>query len=153
MPFFPTPLARPRPASPGARLLTRLSAHVIKRSSADAIICSAGMSSKEKQMNEGMTVPVTMRALIQRINRKLRQDDHRLRTARGWFSNLGDYYVLDFKYNRIVKGRVNPDALGGVLGVLKDYEKMLVGSWSNPNTGISRQKGRDLRVNAWGKTT
>ena len=85
-------------------------------------------------MNEGMTVLVTMRALIQRINRKLRQDDQRLRTARGWFSNLGDHYVLDFKHNRIVKGHVDPEALGRDLGVLKDYEKLLVGSWSYPNT-------------------
>jgi len=43
---------------------------------------------------------------------QLRQDDKRLRTARGWFSNLGDYYVLDFKHNRIVKGHVDPEALG-----------------------------------------
>ena len=85
-------------------------------------------------MNEGMTVLVTMRALIQRINRKLRQDDQRLRTARGWFSNLGDYYVLDFKHNRIVRGHVEPEALGRDLGVLKDYEQLLVGSWSYPNT-------------------
>jgi hypothetical protein len=94
-------------------------------------MCS--VNSKEKQMNEGMTVPVTMRALIQRINRKLRRDDQRLRTARGWFSNLGDYYVLDFKHQRIVKGRVDPEALGRDLGVLKDYEQLLVGSWSYPN--------------------
>jgi len=74
------------------------------------------MSSKEKQMNEGVTVPLTLRALIQRINRKLRQDDQRLRTARGWFSDLG-----------------HPEARGRDLGLLKDYE-LLLGSWSYPNT-------------------
>ena len=40
-------------------------------------------------MKEEMAVPVTMRALTQRINRKLRHDDQRLRTPRrGWFSDL-----------------------------------------------------------------
>ena len=39
-------------------------------------------------MKEEMAVPVTLRALTQHINRKLRHDDQRLRTARrGWFSD------------------------------------------------------------------
>ena len=85
-------------------------------------------------MKEEMAVPVTMRALTQRINRKLRHDDQRLRTARrGWFSDLDHYYVLDFKHNWIVKRDVDPEALGRDLGVLKDYEQLL-GSWSYPNT-------------------
>jgi hypothetical protein len=84
-------------------------------------------------MNERMAVPAAMRALIQRINRKLRQDDQRLRTERGWFSDLGHYYILDFKHNGVVKGYVEPEALRRDLGVLKDYE-LLVGSWSYPNT-------------------
>ena len=76
---------------------------------------------------------MTMWAPIQRINRKFRQDDQRLRTARGWFSELGHYYVLDFKHNWIVKGYVDPEAPGRDLGVLKAYEQLL-GSWSYPNT-------------------
>src|SRR5262249_49357460 len=40
MPFFPTPLARPRPASPGARLLTRLSAQHELRDRKAAITAS-----------------------------------------------------------------------------------------------------------------
>ena len=75
-----------------------------------------------------MTVPVTMRALIQR-NRKLRHDDHRLRTARGWFSDLGHYYALDFKHKWIVKRHLEPEALSRDLGVVKNYEQLL-GSWS-----------------------
>ena len=66
-------------------------------------------------MSEGMTVPVTMRALIQRINRKHRQDDQRPRAAGGWFSDLGN------------------EARGRDRGGLKDYE-LLLGSWSYPNT-------------------
>ena len=84
-------------------------------------------------MNDERTVPVTMRVLIQWIKRKLRHGDRRLRTARGWFSDLGHYYVLDFKDNWIVKRHVGPEALGRDLGVLKDYE-LLLGSWSYSNT-------------------
>ena len=85
-------------------------------------------------MKEEMAVPVTLRALTQRINRKLRHDDQRLRTARrGWFSDLDHYYVFDFKHNGIVKRQVDPEELGRDLGVLKDYE-LLLGSWSYPNT-------------------
>jgi len=58
-------------------------------------------------------------AVLQRINRRLRHDDQRVRTARAWFSDLGRYYVLNSKPNRIVE--------------LKDYE-LLLGSWSYPNT-------------------
>ena len=85
-------------------------------------------------MKEEMAVPVTLRALTQHINHKLRHDDQRLRTARrGWFSDLGHYYVFDFKHNGIVKRQVDPEELGRDLGVLKDYE-LLLGSWSYPNT-------------------
>ena len=82
-------------------------------------------------MNKRKAVTVTMRALMQRINRKLEQNDQRLRTARG--SDLGRYYILDFKHNSVVKRHVDPEALGRDFGVLKDYE-LLVGSWSYPNT-------------------
>jgi hypothetical protein len=58
-------------------------------------------------------------AVVQRINRRLRNADQRERTPRAWFSDLGRYYVLDFKPNRIVEP--------------KDYE-LLLGSWSYPNT-------------------
>ena len=55
------------------------------------------------------------------------------RARRGWFSDLGYYYVFDFKHNGIVKRHVDPEELGRDLGVLKDYE-LLLGSWSYPNT-------------------
>jgi hypothetical protein len=44
-------------------------------------------------MNEEGAVPVTMRALTRRINRKLRHDDQRLRIARGWFSYLATFSI------------------------------------------------------------
>jgi hypothetical protein len=53
--------------------------------------------------------------------------------GRGWFSDLGHYYILDFKHNWIVKRHVDPEELARDLGVLKDYEQLL-GSWSYLNT-------------------
>lgn len=72
-------------------------------------------------------VPVTMRALVQRINRALRADDEQLKKYRGgrWQSDLGDWYRLDFNRNRIMERHVDPEALGRKLGVLRDYERLV----------------------------
>jgi hypothetical protein len=70
------------------------------------------------------TVPVTTRALLQRINRALKKDDEMLKTTRGerGRSDLGDYYVLDLNRNFVTRHDVDPEALGRKLGVLKDFE-------------------------------
>jgi hypothetical protein len=87
------------------------------------------------------TVPVTMRALIQRINRKLAADTDekkrvgstishwlgkRLRKSRGAgeFNNLGDFYVLNLSMKEVVDSHVNPEKLGRKLGVLADWESI-----------------------------
>jgi len=48
-------------------------------------------------MTQRQKVPITMRALIQRINRKLRDDDTMLKITRGerWRHDLGDCYVVN----------------------------------------------------------
>lgn len=71
-------------------------------------------------------VPVSRRAVIARINRKLARDDEQLRTTRGMqaFLDLGDYYTVDVRRNWIARKDVDLDALGRELGVLKDYEKL-----------------------------
>lgn len=73
-----------------------------------------------------MLVPVTMRALIQRINRKLRSDYKQLCVSRGWRlkSNLGDYYILDTYRNVVVDHHTDPKALGKELGALAEYEAL-----------------------------
>lgn len=61
------------------------------------------------------------KALIQRINRKLRPNCERLRKTRGqndWL-NLGDYYIVDSR-NVVVKSHVDPEEIGRELGVLKE---------------------------------
>ena len=74
-------------------------------------------------------IPVTMRALLQRINRALAQDDEVLKKTRGAraVQELGDYYVLDFNRNALVEKDVDPEELGRELGILEDYERVVQG--------------------------
>jgi hypothetical protein len=71
-------------------------------------------------------VAVSMRALIQRINRKLYADDEALKTARseGMRQQLGDYYIVDWRINGVMHHDVDPVVLARELGVLKPYERL-----------------------------
>jgi hypothetical protein len=71
-------------------------------------------------------VPVTKRALVQRINRALKEQDEVLRTARGAkaLADLGEFYVVDVKINGIVGKHVDIEALGRKLKVLEPYEEL-----------------------------
>lgn len=72
-------------------------------------------------------VPVSTRALLQRINRKLAEGDEQLKTARSDRARLelGDYYVIDVNRN-VVRGKnVDPETLGRELGVLKGWETVV----------------------------
>ena len=75
-------------------------------------------------------VPVSKRALIARINRKLAKDSdydmERLvitRGARAKF-DLGDHYVLNQRLNFVTHNHVDPEAFARELGVLKSYERV-----------------------------
>ena len=72
----------------------------------------------------GAKVPVSMRALIARINRKLKPDTEALKAARSARArqDFGDFYVIDHKRNWLVARNVDPEAYGRELGVLHDYE-------------------------------
>lgn len=70
-------------------------------------------------------VPVTRRALTQRINRALKKDARMLKTPRGEARNeLGNYYVLDLNRNRVVEKHVDVEAMGRALGVLQKFEAL-----------------------------
>jgi hypothetical protein len=72
-------------------------------------------------------VPVTPRALIQRINRKL-QPEQRLtacrRSSRAWHE-LGDYYCIDVFRNVITHKHVDPETFGREIGALQSFEQVL----------------------------
>ena len=72
-------------------------------------------------------VPVSMRALIQRINRKLAQDEQILRATRGdgrTRQEFGDYYIVNTRTNGVDANHVDPEELARELKVLRDWEEV-----------------------------
>lgn len=71
-------------------------------------------------------VGVSTRAIIQRINRKLRPDLEALKVSRTERMRLdvGQYYIIDYHINAIQHHNVDPEALGRELGVLKEWEEV-----------------------------
>ena len=69
-------------------------------------------------------VPVSKRALMQRINRVLNKDQEQLLTARGFDAekDLGKYYVLNHRIGAASRLGVDLEELGRELGVLKPHE-------------------------------
>jgi hypothetical protein len=67
--------------------------------------------------------PVTKRALVQRINRKLAAKGEKLIATRGEIaqSELGDFYRVN-AHGAITSKNDEPEKLGRELGVLKPYE-------------------------------
>lgn len=70
------------------------------------------------------TVPVSERALLQRINRKLRQQGKMLKVTRGERAaqDLGRCYIVNVNQNYVVSKDCDPEDVGRELGVLADYE-------------------------------
>lgn len=79
-----------------------------------------------------MTVPVSKRALIQRINRKLRADAdgdslaNRVHATRGGRARqeLGEYYLLHTRQNRILEADVDLEAFGRKVKALEPWEQL-----------------------------
>lgn len=78
-------------------------------------------------MTKQQTVPVSERAAILRINRRLRADDQVLKTTRGARArlDLGDFYVLDFRNNLALQTNVDLESFGRELGALAEYEHVV----------------------------
>jgi hypothetical protein len=75
---------------------------------------------------KAQTVPVTERALLQRVNRALQADGRVLKSSRGARAeeSLGRFYVIDQRRNVIVDKAVDLEALARKLGALKEYEHL-----------------------------
>lgn len=69
-------------------------------------------------------VPVTMRALIQRLNRALAKDGQQLKAYRTApeHPDFGLYYSVDVNRNSIKAEHVDPEKWARDMGVLKPYE-------------------------------
>jgi hypothetical protein len=72
-------------------------------------------------------VPVTERALLQRINRKLRKEqDSVVKKARGEnvALTIGEYFMVGFHSNAVMEQDVDLKKLGKELGVLRAWESL-----------------------------
>jgi len=87
-------------------------------------------STKETATEEQGKVPVTMRAIVQRINRKLAPDGYRrLKQSRGrpWKyldRDVGKWFLVDGRRNSVERTHVDPEELAKELGVLKPWERV-----------------------------
>lgn len=70
--------------------------------------------------------PVSRRALIQRLNRKLAKDGLTVKKTSGKRAkaDLGEYFVLDWKRSSAVQLHVDLEKLGHKYGVLAEWERM-----------------------------
>jgi len=77
-------------------------------------------------------VPVSERALVQRVNRKLKADDKKLHTARDYRdgarryenTNMGRYYIINLNSNSVAELHADLEWWGRKLGVLRDWEEL-----------------------------
>jgi hypothetical protein len=72
------------------------------------------------------SVPVSMRALVQRVNRQLAKKGEQLRAARGEGArqDVGDFFIISVAENILVRKEVNLEELGRELGVLQPWESV-----------------------------
>ncbi len=75
-------------------------------------------------------VPVSERALIQRLNRKIKEDDLVLKKCRPdsrAYNDLGDYFVVDINRNVVIERKldsVDLQSMGRAKKVLADWEEL-----------------------------
>jgi len=76
--------------------------------------------------------PVTERALLARINRKLKTEGRVLKVKRGnWRNDIsGPYYLVDVKNNSVIAGasahnRIDLEKFARKLGTLEEYEEIV----------------------------
>ena len=77
-------------------------------------------------MTARKTVPVGERALIARINRKLKQQGEKLKKLRGerWASDLGYFYIVNETLNSVEAQHVNLEEMARELGALAEWERL-----------------------------
>ncbi len=70
-------------------------------------------------------IPISARAALQRINRRLAKDHQRVRKSRGRMLNqpeCGEYHEIDSYRNALLDWDVDLEARGRELGVIADWE-------------------------------
>jgi hypothetical protein len=71
-------------------------------------------------------VPVSGRAVMQRINRELASQGKVLKKSRGERArqDFGDYYIIDVNRNFLVESHCDLEELGRKLAVLRGFEEV-----------------------------
>lgn len=71
-------------------------------------------------------MPVSERAILQRINRKLKPDWKQLKTGRGLLleRTVGRYYVIDIRRSCVTQHYVDVEDLARELKVLQSWEEL-----------------------------
>jgi hypothetical protein len=80
-----------------------------------------------KTKGEGK-VPVSTRALLARLNRKLRHEDLMVKTCapyRRGYDELGDFYVVNTNRNWIAEKNIDLEDFAREYEVLKPWEKLV----------------------------
>jgi hypothetical protein len=76
---------------------------------------------KEKQL----LLPVSRRAIFERVTRALKKKGRSIRAyRRGQSGTPGALYIVDVKLNRVVAVQQDLERLGYQLGVLREYEQL-----------------------------
>ena len=77
------------------------------------------------EQSEVSKVPVSRRALLLRINKKLSDKGLAVKAARGRACRfMGSYYAIDLSQNQIAGRRIDVENLARKLGALADWEEM-----------------------------
>ena len=77
----------------------------------------------------GRAVPVTTRAMLQRLDRRLRSKGKMLKSPRGWAdrSALGDYFIVNLDSGKVADCKLTEEKLEAMareLGALRDWEEV-----------------------------
>lgn len=70
--------------------------------------------------------PVSRRAVLQRVNRKLAKDGLTLKVSTGGQAQIevGQYFVLDVKRGAVIERHIKLEQFAKKSGVLADWERM-----------------------------
>lgn len=91
------------------------------------------------EQSEVSKVPVSRRALLLRINKKLSDKGLAVKAARGRACRfMGSYYAIDLSQNQIAGRRIDVENLARKLGALADWEEMERASRPNPTKPVTK---------------
>ena len=81
-------------------------------------------------MSKVKKVPVSERALMARLNRKLQHEDRVLKKCRAGntraYQELGDYYIIGYPHGGVDSANIDLESWARDYGVLADYEELVI---------------------------